>query len=154
MIKGIRLGAGVVAVLAIAGVAYAQMAPAQITARQEAMKGNGAAAQTMTKMIRGETPWNKDEAVKALTTINNTAKVIPTVFKDKVDAPPGVKNDAKPEIWANKADFDAKAKALEEASGKVLQLAQAGNEAEVKAQFPTIGRACGGCHETYRVKRN
>jgi cytochrome c556 len=153
MIKGFRLGAGVVAILGIVGVAYAQMAPAQISTRQEAMKGQGGAARTLTQMVRGEQPWNQQAAVTALTTINTTAKNIPDLFKENVAAPAGVKNDALPAIWANKADFDAKAKALEEASGKVLQLAQAGNEAEVKAQFPTIGRSCGGCHETYRVKQ-
>src|SRR4051812_6670856 len=105
MFKGYRLGTvvGVAAVLGMAAVAYAQaQAPAQIAARQEAMKGNGGAAQAMTKMIRGETPWNQQDAVKALTTINTTAKGIPALFKDKVDAPAGVKNDAKPEIWSNK----------------------------------------------------
>jgi cytochrome c556 len=153
MIKGFRLGAGVVAILGIAGIAYAQMAPAQITARQEAMKAQGGAARTLTQMVRGEQPWNQQAAVQALTTINTTAKQIPTLFKDNVAAPADVKTDALPVIWTNKADFEAKAKALDEASGKVLQLAQAGNEAEVKAQFPTIGRSCGGCHETYRMKR-
>ena len=153
MIKGFRLGAGVIAILGIASVAYAQMAPAPIMARQEDMKGQGAAAAAMTKMIRGETPWDQAAAVTALTTINATAKKIPDLFKENVTAPADVKNDALPAIWANKADFDAKAKALEEASGKVLVLAQAGNEAEVKAQMPTVGRSCGGCHEGYRLKR-
>jgi cytochrome c556 len=152
MINKFRLGAGVIALLGIAGVAYAQMAPAQIMARQEAMKGQGAAAGALTKMVRGETPWDKQAAVTALTTINSTAKKIPALFKESVMAPAGVKNDALPAIWTNKADFDAKAKALEEASGKVLVLAQAGNEAEFKAQMPTVGRSCGGCHETYRMK--
>jgi cytochrome c556 len=156
MIKGYRWGAaaGVAALLGFAVVAYAQMAPAQITARQEAMKGQGAAARTLTLMVRGEQPWNQQAAVAALTTINGTAKKIPDLFKENVAAPAGVKNDALPVVWTNKADFDAKAKALEEASGKVLAVAQAGNEAEFKAQMPTIGRSCGGCHETYRVKQN
>ena len=152
MIKGFRLGAGVIALLGIAGVAYAQMAPAPITARQEAMKGQGAASGAMAKMVKGETPWDKAAAVTALTTINSTAKKIPDLFKENVMAPAGVKNDALPAIWTNKADFDAKAKALEEASGKILALAQAGNEADVKAQMATFGRNCGGCHETYRMK--
>jgi len=152
MIKGFRLGAGVIALLGIAGVAYAQMAPAPIAARQEAMKGQGAASGAMAKMVKGETPWDKAAAVTALTTINSTAKKIPDLFKENVAAPAGVKNDALPAIWANKADFDAKAKTLEEASAKILVLAQAGNEAGVKAEMATFGRNCGGCHETYRMK--
>jgi cytochrome c556 len=56
-------------------------------------------------------------------------------------------------IWQNWTDFRAKAKALETESEKLLQLAQAGDEAGFKAQFPAVGRSCGGCHETYRVKK-
>ena len=39
-----------------------------------------------------------------------------------------------------------------EASDKLLQLAKANDEAGVKAQFGNVGKACGGCHETYRAK--
>jgi cytochrome c556 len=105
MIKGFRLGAGVVAILGIASIAYAQMVPAGISARQDAMKGQGAAAAAMTKMVRGETPWDQAAAVTALTTINATAKKIPDLFKENVAAPADVKNDALPAIWANKADL-------------------------------------------------
>lgn len=151
-----RLAVTAVALAALAGgiaVAQAQMAPAAaITARQDAMKGQGGAMRTLTPMVRGEKPFDKQAAVQAVTTIHNTAKVIPSVFPQGSGSEAG-KTDALPAIWQNWSDFQAKAKALETESEKLLQLAQAGDEAGFKAQFPAVGRSCGGCHETYRVKK-
>ena len=148
------LAAGVAgACLIVAGVtlltpiAEAQ-APAQaIAVRKEAMKGNGAAARTLTQMVRGEQPWNQQAAVQAATAINDTAKKIPSLF------PPGSgtgDTNALPAIWEKNADFVAAAKKLEDASGAVLKAAQANDEAGVKTAFPTVGQACGGCHTPYR----
>jgi cytochrome c556 len=136
----------------IAFVAQAQGAADTITKRQDAMKAQGGAMRTLTPMVRGEQPWNQAAVVQAATTLNGTAKVIPAVFPAGT-GPDAGKTDALPVIWQNKADFDAKAKALEDASAQLLQLAQAGNEAGAKAQFANVGRACGGCHETYRLKK-
>jgi cytochrome c556 len=138
--------------IGVAVTAQAQGAADTITKRQEAMKGQGAAMRTLTPMVRGEQPWNQQAAVQAATALNSTAKVIPAVFPAGT-GPEAGKTDALPAIWTNKADFDAKAKALEDASARLLQLAQAGDEAGAKAQFPRVGQSCGGCHETYRVKK-
>lgn len=156
MSKGLRLGVAVAAVAAMLGVAVvaeAQMAPPQIDARQKAMKGNGAAAKTLTGIVKGESPWNQKAVVDAATAINNTAKIIPSVFPKGSGPESGAKTAALPAIWANFPDFTAKAKALEEASAKLLQLASANDEAGVKAQFPNVGKACGGCHQDYRAKQ-
>lgn len=139
--------------VAVAFTAQAQMsADAAITARQDAMKAQGGAMRTLTPIVRGEQPWNQASVVQAATTLNNVAKAIPGAFPDG-SGPDKGKTDALPVIWQNKSDFDTKAKALEEASGRLLQLAQANDEAGAKAQFPNVGRACGGCHETYRLKK-
>lgn len=151
-----RFGLTAVAIAAVAGaiaVAEAQTnVAASIAARQDAMKAQGGAMRTLTPIVRGEQPWNQQAAVQAATTLNNTAKAIPTVFPQG-SGPEAGKTDALPAIWQNWADFQAKAKALETESAKLLQLAQAGDEAGFKAQFPAVGRTCGGCHEGYRVKK-
>lgn len=155
MNKGLRFGAavaGVAVVLGMAGMAVAQMAPPQIDARQKAMKGNGAAAKTLTGIVRGEQPWNQQAVVEAATNINTTAKEIPGFFPQGSGPESGAKTAALPAIWTNFPDFTAKAKELEAASDKMVQLAKANDEAGVKAQFPVVGKACGGCHENYRAK--
>lgn len=153
MSKGLRLGAaaaGVVALLGVAVIAEAQNAPAQINQRQEVMKANGAAAKTLTQMVRGEQPWDQQAAHQAAMTLNNNSKQIPTLFPQGSGQETGVKTAALATIWQNKADFDAKAKAMEEETAKLMA---ANDEAAVKAQFPNVGKTCGGCHENYRAKQ-
>lgn len=153
MIRGWRLGATVAAMgslLGIAIVAEAQIAPAQIIKqRQELMKANGAAAATLVKMIRGEQPYTQQAAHQAAVTINNNSKQITNLFPPGSGAEAGVKTGALPAIWQNKADFDAKAKTLQDESAKLVA---ANDEAAVKAEVPNVGKACGGCHQTYRAK--
>lgn len=141
------------AVMVGPGAVAAQTAPSQVIGqRQDAMKGLGGAMKTLTPMVRGEQPWNQAEAVKAATTINNVSKAIPQVFPPGSGPESGVKTGALPIIWQQTADYQLKAKALEEASGVLLGLAQAGNSDGVKNQFGNVGKACGGCHEVYRAK--
>ncbi|HTY65435.1 MAG TPA: cytochrome c [Alphaproteobacteria bacterium] len=140
------------AALLVAGVvvAEAQNAPAEvIKQRQEMMKANGAAAKTLADMMKGEKPYSQDAAHQAAVTINANSKKIPSMFPAGSGTEAGVKTGALPAIWQNKADFDAKSKKLEEESAKLVA---ANDEAAVKAQFGNVGKACGGCHETYRSK--
>ncbi len=151
MHKGWRLGAAAAGVAVLLGVAVvAEAQEAQIKQRQEAMKSNGAAAKTLTQLVKGEQPWNQQTAHQAAVTINNTAKAIPTLFPKGSGPEAGVKTAALPAIWQNQADFDAHAKKLEEESAKLMA---ANDEASFKAQFPNVGKTCGGCHETYRAKQ-
>ncbi|HTP83581.1 MAG TPA: cytochrome c [Alphaproteobacteria bacterium] len=141
------------AALLVAGVvvAEAQNAPAEvIKQRQELMKANGAAAKTLADMMKGEKPYSQQAAHQAAVTINDNSKKIPSMFPAGSGAEAGVKTDALPAIWQNKADFDTKAKNLETESAKLVA---ANDEAAVKAQFGNVGKACGGCHEGYRAKK-
>ena len=140
------------AALLVAGVvvAEAQNAPAEvIKQRQEIMKANGAAAKTLADMMKGEKPYSQDAAHQAAVTINDNSKKIPSMFPAGSGTEAGVKTGALPAIWQNKTDFDEKSKKLEEESAKLVA---ANDEAAVKAQFGNVGKACGGCHETYRSK--
>ena len=151
MHKGWRLGAVAASVAVLIGMAVAAEAQeAQIKQRQEAMKANGAAAKTLTQLVKGEQPWNQQAAHQAAVTINNTAKAIPGLFPKGSGPEAGVKTAALPAIWQNQADFDAHAKKLEEESAKLMA---ANDEASFKAQFGNVGKTCGGCHETFRAKQ-
>lgn len=155
MPRRIQIAAAATAMVALLGIAImaeAQTAPAQIIKqRQELMKANGAAAATLAKMMKGEQPYSQDAAHQAAVTINNNSKQIPTLFPPGSGSEAGVKTGALPAIWQNKADFEAKAKQLEEESAKMVA---ANDEAGVKAQFGNVGKACGGCHQNYRAKEN
>ena len=88
----------------------------------------------------------------ALAQFDDTAKKLPTLFPESIK---GLKTDgdysASPKIWEDKAGFEEHiasfAKAVSEAKGQIKDLDT------LKATLSVIGKQCGGCHETYRVKK-
>jgi cytochrome c556 len=124
-----------------------------VKSTQDVMKSNGKNAGALAAMIKGEKPYDQTTVDTALAQLNETAKKLPTLF------PVGMKGlkaegdySASPKIWEDKAGFDAHiasfAKVLTEAKGKIKDLDS------LKATWPAIGKECGGCHETYRVKNS
>jgi cytochrome c556 len=120
---------------------------------QTLMKGNGKNAGAMSAMIKGEKPYDQATVDSALAQFADTAKKLPNLFPASAK---GVKLDGdystSPKVWEDKAGFDAKiasfAKVVGEAKGKIKDLDS------LKANMPAIGKECGGCHETFRVKND
>jgi cytochrome c556 len=121
---------------------------------QTLMKGNGKnLAGVLSAMAKGEKPYDQAAVDAALVQLDDTAKKLPTLFPESVK---GLKADgdysSSPKIWENRADFEAKiasfAKVVAEAKGKIKDLDS------LKATVPAIGKECGGCHETFRVKNS
>jgi cytochrome c556 len=154
MMMKLRVAAVAALGLAAAGIAYAQSPGAAIQQRQDTMKANGGAMRVLTPMARGEQPWNQGAAVQALDTLmkNSDAKVV-QLFPRGSGPESGVKTAALPAIWEKMGDFGTALKALNDAAENVLKLARANDEAGFKANFASIGRACGGCHEPFRAKQ-
>ena len=63
----------------------------------------------------------------------------------------GGEGRARPEIWTNWADFQAKAAALRSAATRLAQLARAGDTAGFAAQATVVEAACAACHAAYRT---
>ena len=121
---------------------------------QTVMKGNGKAmGAVLGPMVKGEKPYDQAAVDEALKQLDDTAKKLPTMFPASTK---GLKAEgdysSSPKIWEDKAGFDAKiaefAKVVTESKTKIKDLAS------LKATVPVIGKACGGCHETYRVKNS
>jgi cytochrome c556 len=72
------------------------------------------------------------------------------------DFPPGSDSGdtkALPTVWSDWKGFETASSNLTTEATKLLQLASAGApEDQIKAQFGAMGKACGGCHTTYRAK--
>jgi cytochrome c556 len=119
---------------------------------QVLMKGNGKNAGALAAMVKGEKPYDQATVDAALAQLDDTAAKLPKLFPDasKGLKPPQGDYSASPKIWENKADFDAKivnfAKAVGDAKGKIKDVDT------LKAELGVIGKTCGGCHETYRLK--
>jgi cytochrome c556 len=58
---------------------------------------------------------------------------------------------AKPELWSNREDFDAKLATLVERSATLAQVAKEGDAAKTKAAFLDTAGACKACHDKYKA---
>jgi cytochrome c556 len=133
------------------GAVVAQMD--QVKQTQTIMKGNGKNAGALAAMVKGEKPYDQATVDTAIAQFEDTAKKLPTLFPESTK---GLKPEgdyyASPKVWEDKAGFDEHvasfAKAVSDAKGKIKDLDT------LKVAFPVIGKQCGGCHETYRVKNS
>jgi cytochrome c556 len=57
---------------------------------------------------------------------------------------------AKPEIWSERAKFDAAASKMQDEMVKLNAAAKTGDPAALKAAAGSVGQACKGCHDNYR----
>ncbi len=146
----IRVVIAVAAVTLGAGVVLAQSDAA--TQRQAIMKANGKSVYAgLNGMVKGTTPYDQAAVDAALTQLETDTKKLLTLYPDTAKASvTGANYSASPKIWENKADFDAHITKLDAAvaaaKGKIKDLDS------LKAIYPSLNGACGGCHETYRVK--
>jgi cytochrome c556 len=121
---------------------------------QSTMKANGKSlGGVLSPMVKGEKPYDQAAVDTALAQLADTAKKLPTLFPESIK---GLKVEgdysSSPKIWEDKAGFTAKidalAKVVTEAKAKIKDLDS------LKATVPEIGKACGGCHETFRLKNS
>jgi len=141
----------VAAVLALsAGAVFAQQD--QVNQTQSQMKETGKNAGALGAIVKGEKPYDQATVDAALAKFEDTAKKLPTLFPESTKGlKPEGDYSASPKIWEDKAGFDEHiasfAKTVIEAKGKIKNLDT------LKAELPVIGKQCGGCHETYRIKK-
>ena len=60
------------------------------------------------------------------------------------------KTDAKPEIWENWSDFEARAAESQRAAQALLDAVQSGNMAEIDTRFGDLTETCKACHKPFR----
>ena len=118
-----------------------------IQKRQDAMKGNSAAA----KAIKGAVETKDYTTVEAKAKdIGGTADKIVSLF------PKGSttgKTKAKPEIWEKSDDFSKAAKNLNKAASELASAAKAGNADDVDVKVKALGEACISCHKQFRAEK-
>jgi cytochrome c556 len=121
---------------------------------QDTMKANAKnLGGVLIAMVKGEKPYDQTAVNAALAQLDETAKKLPTMYPDSLKS---AKFDGdyspSPKLWEDKADFQSKidnfAKIVTEAKAKVKDLDS------LKAEAPAIGKGCGSCHETFRVKNS
>ena len=132
------LGAG-------AALAHTGVQNKAVKARMAGMGELGAGLKVLGNMAKGTLAFDMAQARAAAAAIAAEAAEIPVLFKAQEDDP---KSEALPAIWANFADFTAKADALEAkataAAGSIASID------DVRAALGAIGGECRSCHTAYR----
>jgi cytochrome c556 len=134
----------------IAGVTAALAQSDPIAARRNIMKENGAATRMGTQMVKGEIPFDLAKAQNVLQTYAKSAKNFHEFFPE--NAKTGGETTASPKIWEDQADFRAR---FDQWGKDIAQAAEQTKDLEsFKASFATVTKACGSCHQTYRIRRS
>jgi cytochrome c556 len=141
----------VVSVLACGATsAMAQSCQDVIDKRQAFMKKSADMAKIGSAMVKGEAPFDLAKAKEILATFAEDAAAMPTLFPDCSKT--GDKTTVAPTIWEKPDDFKA-AQAKFSADVKAAQDSLKDLDS-LKASFQTIGKDCGSCHQTFRVKKS
>ena len=141
----------VLAVVAIAvGVTAVVAQSDPIATRKGLMKQMGAATKTGAGMAKGEAPYDQAKAQEIFATYIDVSTKMPDLFPDTSKT--GGETTAAPKIWEDMAGFKA-------AFTKMSNEAKAAQTSvkdldSFKGAFGGLTKNCGGCHETYRVKKS
>lgn len=142
------------AMAAIACLGTAFPAAAQFAKPEDAIKYRKAAFTVMAThfgrvaaMANGRVPFDAKAAAANAEIATMMSKLPYAGFVDGTD-----KGDtkAKPEIWSERAKFDAAATKMQDEMVKFNAAAKTGDLAAIKAGVGGVGQACKGCHDTYR----
>ncbi len=113
--------------------------------REALFKEWGRATRPVGEMLKGDAAFDLAKVQAALDVYVKNAKVLPGLF------PPGATGNAQPAVWSRNDEFKALFAKFEQdataARGAIT------DEASFKANFPSVVRTCGTCHETFRVKK-
>jgi cytochrome c556 len=123
---------------------------AAIAARQAGYKKMGAAMKALNDQLKSSTPA-KDVMVGAARTIALTAREQGKLFPAGSGPQSGLKTDALPGIWADRANFGGQMARLVAESGKLLTVANGGDAAAIRAQVKATGATCSSCHRQFRA---
>lgn len=141
MLTGLSIFAA--AAVFASGIALAQDA---IATRKALMKAVGGATKASGQMVKGEVPFDAAKAQANMALIAKNAAAFPANFPKGSET--GGETHATPAIWANFADFEAKAKKFSADASAAAEASGKGIDA-FKAAFGVMAKNCKGCHDDY-----
>jgi len=126
--------------------------PAQIVkARQASLEMSAVTFGAMKQALAGGTAAS--ELGFQAHALANWSAALPTLFPAGTgQGQAGVDTKAKPEIWTNRAGFDAKAADYAAATAKLADLAKAGDTPGFTAQFAVVKKTCDACHSDFKER--
>ena len=141
-------------ILAISAIALASTAAMAdpIADRQALMKSNGKAAGVLAPMVKGEKPFDAEAVMAALKTLDENAHKLDVAKLFPAGSETGGDTTASPKIWQDTPEFQAKVEKFKVDTAAAVAAAPRDVDA-LKKQFGAIGSNCGGCHESFRIKK-
>ncbi|WP_159981839.1 MULTISPECIES: cytochrome c [unclassified Novosphingobium] len=148
-LAALGMSAALVAVTSTLAIA-ASPAATTIATRHANFKKMGGAMKVLKDQVSSGT-IDKPAAVAAAKTLAATGRAQVGLFPNGSGASSGVKTDALPAIWTNRAVFDGQMKAFIAQADKMVVAANTGDAAAVGAQFKAVGGTCAACHKQFRA---
>ena len=149
-----KYGTAAVAALVLgvaAGGAWAQAKPETLVKqRQAVMTLQGKYFGPLAAMAQGKAPYNAEIVKRNAGFLDNLSRMPWDGFDPSTK---DVKSNALPAVFSDTAKFKEAGSRLENEVHKLYEVSQRGDEAAVKAQIGAVGKACGGCHESFRQKQ-
>ncbi len=133
-------------------VAYAAAEPAYVVSfRRAVMSAQSDHFKAIKAIVRGKVGFTGQLANHAKA-LDLTGKGLTDLFPAGT-GPDEITTRAKPEIWQDWTKFESLAKKLQQETAKLVKIANGGDKKAVAAQFKAVGKACGGCHKSFRAKK-
>jgi cytochrome c556 len=142
------------AAVALCGAAFAQRpapgAARTIQIRQDNYKQMAAALKGIGEQLRSGSPDLARIRPGAALLANRSVQVL-AWFPHGTGPEAGVRTRARPEIWSDAAAFREAGARFVVAARALNSAASAGDHARIRAALPAVQRACGACHDDFRV---
>jgi cytochrome c556 len=148
-----RLVVSAVLLAAVAAAAHAQGQPSKA---EQALKYRKAVYQAiawnfgpMSAMAQGKIPYEAKEFEMRAQRVAALTPMLSESYSPDTQSVTGSK--AKPELWSNRADFDAKMKTLVDRSATLASVSKGGDFEKSKAAFLDTANSCKSCHDKYKA---
>lgn len=142
------------AVISVLGIAATAAFAGPVEDREALMKERGQAVGGLSKMAKGETPFDAAGALALLEQLkaNGEKTDIDVLWAAGATGNTGDSPESSPKIWEDMAGFKAAEEKYEAAVATAIAAAPV-DAAALGAAMGGIGQSCGGCHEVYRIKK-
>ena len=118
--------------------------------RDKLMQLSGGAMGALGAMAKGETEFDARLAAVGFQAMNTVANAFGDYYPEGSQSTEG-KFYGSPKIWEDRAGFDAAIAEFAKVTAAAMEAKPADKDAFL-AVFGPVGKACGACHEKYRVK--
>lgn len=104
----------------------------------------------LSAMAQEKAPYDAKEFATRADRVNAMSYMLEEAYPPESQS--GAETRAKPTIWQNRADFEAKLDALQRKSAELAQVSEAGDFGKSRAAFFEMANSCKNCHDEYRAE--